>query len=92
MNETITNLSTYLFLPILGVSVFIVVIRFLIGPTLADRVVALDLLVTIGIGIISVYSIASGHSAYLDIAMVLALIAFLSTIAFAYYIKRRGKE
>ncbi|MBA3901454.1 MAG: cation:proton antiporter [Bacteroidetes bacterium] len=70
----------------------IVVIRFLIGPTLADRVVALDLLVTIGIGIISIHSIASGHAAYLDIAMILALIAFLSTIAFAYYLKRRGKE
>jgi multicomponent Na+:H+ antiporter subunit F len=92
MNDIIINLSTYLFLPLLGLAVLIVVVRFVIGPTLADRVVALDLLVTIGIGIISVHSIATGQAAYLDIAMILALIAFLSTIAFAYYLKRRGKE
>jgi multicomponent Na+:H+ antiporter subunit F len=81
-----------IFLPIMGLSVIIVVIRFLIGPSLSDRVVALDLLITIGIGIISVYSIAGGQTAYLDIAMILALIAFLGTIAFAFYLKRRGTK
>ncbi|MDQ3190955.1 MAG: cation:proton antiporter [Bacteroidota bacterium] len=92
MKETIEYLSTYLFLPLLGLAVILVVIRFIKGPGLSDRVVALDLLVTIGIAIISIYSIATGQSTYLDIAMILALIAFLSTIAFAYYLKRRGSE
>ncbi|HET6244487.1 MAG: cation:proton antiporter [Bacteroidetes bacterium] len=88
----IENLSVIVFLPIMGIAIMLVVIRFIKGPSLTDRVVALDLLVTIGIAIISVYSIATGQSAYLDIAMILALIAFLSTIAFAYYLKRRGTE
>jgi multicomponent Na+:H+ antiporter subunit F len=92
MNSLIENLSLYLFLPLLGLSVFIIVLRFIKGPSLADRVVALDLLVTVGIGIIAVYSIASGQPTYLDIAMILALIAFLGTVAFAYYLKRRGAD
>jgi multicomponent Na+:H+ antiporter subunit F len=86
------GIAFYILLPALGISVLMVVIRFLMGPGLADRVVALDLLVTIGIGVIAVYSIVTGQPSYLDIAMILALIAFLSTIAFAYYIKRRGTE
>jgi multicomponent Na+:H+ antiporter subunit F len=89
---TVEEAANLIFLPVLGLSVILVVIRFLIGPGLSDRVVALDLLITIGIGIISVYSIAGGQTAYLDIAMILALIAFLGTIAFAYYLKRRGTK
>ena len=92
MSTTIENLSIHLFLPLLGLAVILVVIRFIRGPGIADRVVALDLLVTIGIAIIAVYSIVIGQATDLDIAMILALIAFLSSIAFAYYLKRRGPE
>jgi multicomponent Na+:H+ antiporter subunit F len=46
---------------------------------------------TLVIGIVAVYSIATGRSAYLDVAIILALIAFLGTVAFAYYLQR-GKN
>ncbi|MFN3800445.1 MULTISPECIES: cation:proton antiporter [Belliella] len=82
----------YIILPILAVSILIIFIRFLIGPKLSDRVVALDLLLTTGIGIIAVYSIITNQPAFLDIAMILALIAFLGTVAFAYYLEKREKN
>jgi multicomponent Na+:H+ antiporter subunit F len=62
------------------------------GPTIADRVVALDLLITIGITIISIYSIVYDQSTFLDIAMILGLIAFLSTVAFSYYLELSTKR
>lgn len=62
------------------------------GPRLSDRVVALDLLLTTGIGIIAVYSIITNQPTFLDIAMILALIAFLGTVAFAYYLEKREKN
>lgn len=55
------------------------------GPTLGDRVVAVDLLGLIAVGFMALYSIATGESVYLDAAIALALIAFLGTIAFARY-------
>ncbi|RBA28625.1 cation:proton antiporter [Flavobacterium tibetense] len=89
------NLHDYLYyiiLPILALSVVLVFVRFLKGPTLSDRVVALDLLITIGIGIIAVYSIISNQPTFLDIAMILALIAFLGTVAFSYYLEKREQN
>lgn len=82
----------YIILPVLAISVLIIFVRFLMGPSLSDRVVALDLLITTGVGIIAVYSIITNQPAFLDIAMVLALIAFLGTVAFSYYLEKRERN
>jgi multicomponent Na+:H+ antiporter subunit F len=66
-------------------------IRFIQGPSIVDRVIALDLIITTGIGIIAVYSIITNQPTFLDIAMILALIAFLGTVAFSYYLEKRNK-
>lgn len=78
-------------LPLLSLSVLLVFIRFLKGPSLADRIIALDLIVTIGLAMMAIYSIISEQESLLDIAMIFALIAFLGTIAFSYYLEKRGK-
>lgn len=82
----------YIILPVLAISVLIIFIRFIKGPSLSDRVVSLDLLITSGVGIIAVYSIITHQPAFLDIAMVVALIAFLGTVAFSYYLEKREKN
>ncbi len=82
----------FIILPVLAVSILLVFIRFLMGPKLSDRVVALDLLLTTGIGIIAVYSVVTNQPAFLDIAMIMALIAFLGTVAFAYYLQKREEN
>lgn len=82
----------FVILPVLAISVLIIFVRFLKGPTLSDRVVSLDLLITTGVGIIAVYSIVTDQPTFLDIALILALIAFLSTVAFSYYLEKREKN
>jgi multicomponent Na+:H+ antiporter subunit F len=64
--------------------------RLLRGPSLPDRVVALDLMVIIGIGFVSAYAIKTEKSVFVDVAMVVALIGFLATVAFAYHVRRGG--
>lgn len=88
---SIADYLYFIILPILAVSVLLVFFRFLRGPKMVDRVVALDLLITIGISIIAVYGVVYEEPTLLDIAMILALIAFLSTVAFAYYLEKRKK-
>jgi len=86
------NFLYYIILPVLAISAVLIFIRFLMGPSLSDRVVALDLLITTGIGMIAIYSIVTDQPTFLDIAMILALIAFLGTVAFAYYIEKRKRK
>lgn len=86
---TLADLAQYVVLPVLGIALLLALLRLLRGPRSPDRIVALDLMVTLGIGIIATYAIATDEAALLDVALVLALISFLGTIAFAYYLQRR---
>lgn len=56
-----------------------------------DRIIALDLIITTGIGFIGAYAILTARANFLDVALILALIAFLSTVAFSYYIQKKNK-
>jgi multicomponent Na+:H+ antiporter subunit F len=64
--------------------------RLLLGPTLPDRVVALELLATLMMGLAAVESILADEPVFVDVAIVLSLVAFLGAVAFARYIERRG--
>jgi len=66
----------------------IILARFIKGPHVVDRVIALDLIITSGVGLIGVFCILYQDASFLDTATILALIAFLSTIAFAYYLDK----
>lgn len=76
---------------VLGVSFFFTVYRVVRGPTLPDRVLALDMLVGIVIGFIAVIAIRTGYTLYIDIAIALGLVGFLATVAFARFILARGR-
>ncbi|CAH2030904.1 cation:proton antiporter [Trichlorobacter ammonificans] len=86
----LTAYCTHFILPLLGVGLLVTFIRVVRGPSLPDRVVALDLMATFIIAISAVYSVVSDEPSYLDAAVVLALITFLGTVAFAYYLQRRS--
>jgi multicomponent Na+:H+ antiporter subunit F len=62
--------------------------RILVGPTLADRVVALDMVSMLLVVFLVVFRMVSGVNAYMYAAISLSLIAFLATVAFAHYIDR----
>ena len=83
---------TYFVIPVISISIFLVFIRLLKGPTIEDRVVALDLLSSIAIGFLSVYAVITFSTAILDVGIIIALIVFLGTVAFAYYLERRTRK
>lgn len=86
------ELSTYISVVIIGLSILFIFIRLVIGPTIEDRIVALDLLAANAIAFIAVYAIQSGTTTFLDVGVILALLAFLGTVAFAFYLERRTKR
>jgi multicomponent Na+:H+ antiporter subunit F len=62
--------------------------RLWVGPNLADRVVALDMVSMVMVVFLVVFKLVTGQNAYMYVAIALALIAFLATVAFAHYIER----
>jgi multicomponent Na+:H+ antiporter subunit F len=66
--------------------------RLLTGPTLADRVVALDMVTSLLVVFLVLFKMVSGVNAYIYVAIGLALISFLATVAFAHYIERSEGE
>jgi multicomponent Na+:H+ antiporter subunit F len=85
-------LSLWVVLPILGLALILALLRLLRGPSLPDRVVALDLLVSLGIGIVVAQAIHEQQPALLDVAVILALLAFLGTVAFALYVEEGSRR
>jgi multicomponent Na+:H+ antiporter subunit F len=84
MLEVISHMT----LVTLGVALLIAFIRLVKGPTLPDRIVAMDLFGVLVVGVIVVLAGWSGVRATLDAAVVIALIGFLGTIAYATYVER----
>jgi multicomponent Na+:H+ antiporter subunit F len=72
----------------LGLALVISFLRLVKGPTLPDRVVAMDLIGILVVGLIVVLAGWSGVRATLDAAIVIALIGFLGTVAYATYVER----
>ncbi|MBX3146942.1 MAG: hypothetical protein KF785_09215 [Gemmatimonadales bacterium] len=66
----------------------LVVIRVVRGPSAADRIVGLDMLGSLGVSAAAVAVIASGSVAFIDIALGIALVGFLGTVAFGAFMER----
>lgn len=76
----------------LGVALLLALFRLVKGPTLPDRIVAMDLIGVLVVGLIVVVAAVSGVRAMLDAAIVIALIGFVGTIAYATYVERGRQE
>jgi len=79
---------TYLIvLAILFFSVLMALIRLILGPTAPDRVVGLDTINTLVIVGMVIFGLASGSVIYIDVAIVYALLSFISTLFIAKYLE-----
>ncbi len=76
----------------LGVALLLALFRLIKGPTLPDRIVAMDLIGVLVVGLIVVVAAVSRVRAMLDAAIVIALIGFVGTIAYATYVERGRQE
>ena len=76
----------------LGVALLIAVVRLVKGPTLPDRIVAMDLIGVLVVGLIVVLAASTQVRATLDAAIVIALIGFVGTVAYATYVERGHPE
>jgi len=62
--------------------------RFILGPTVVDRVIAFDALTIISLSLIAVIGHFAERVIYLDVALVYGLLSFLGVIAVARYLEK----
>ena len=79
-------------LAVLAIPLMLGFLRLALGPSLPDRVVALDFMTAVAVAVAGLWAITSDNPIFLDVAMVLALITFVGTVAFARYLERRGRR
>ena len=72
----------------LAVAIAITFIRLVLGPTMVNRGVALDLMAILVVGMMASEAVRSGEHALLDVAVVVGITAFIGTVAFAVLIDR----
>ena len=75
---------------LLSLALLCALVRLVRGPTLPDRVVALELMASLTVAFIGVYALSNDRTAFLDVAMVLTLTAFLTAVGFARYLEKGG--
>lgn len=80
------DLTTTIALVLLGIAFVLTLVRLVLGPTLADRILCLDTVAVFATGAIGIYAIRSGLFLYVDIAIAIGLVGFLSTAAFARFL------
>ncbi len=88
--EQFLSSAIYFSFGLLILAFLLTVTRLILGPTLADRIISLDMLVLLGIGFIAVFTVSTGYSEYLDVAIALGLVGFLATVAFARFVLHAG--
>ncbi len=77
---------------VLTIMTFLCLYRAYVGPTAADRVVAINIIGTKTVVIIALVSFVYGQDAFLDIALVYALISFIATVGIAKYLEKGALE
>ena len=88
MSDAVSQLT----LAMLALALIVAVIRLVKGPSLPDRVIAMDLIGILAVGIIVVLAAGTGVRATLDAAVVIALVGFVGTVAYASYVERGHPE
>jgi len=81
--ETLMHVATIIAM----VAVLVAGARFVLGPSVADRTVALDTLTIISTSLIVFIALYTGRVIYLDVALVYGILSFIGVIAIARYLE-----
>ena len=87
----IFEISIYAAMIITSLVLLMTLYRFFMGPSLPDRVTAFDLVAYTFIAMTCIFAVIADDPAFMDIAIVLSLVAFMGAISFGYFLKYRRK-
>jgi multicomponent Na+:H+ antiporter subunit F len=89
---SLITVSLTISISILSICLILTLVQFIKGPSLPDRVVALDVFAGNVLAILAIYSVLTEVEVFLNVALALSLIAFVGTMSFAYYLVRQKED
>lgn len=89
---TFFSITLTISMVLIGVSTIFALIRFFIGPSMADRLSALDLIGAYLIAMMIVYVMMTDKLIFFDVALVFSLVVFLGALSFSYYLINRTRQ
>ena len=92
MTESLLDTSIRIALLLLAIAIVLAFVRIQRGPSLADRVVALDGIAATIVAAAVLYALQTGLAVFVDVALAMALVTFLGTIALARAIEKGDAE
>ena len=90
MTEIVPDFVLYIAFAFLMTAMVITLVRLLKGPSVNDRIAAMDLIASIIMGVILVYSVFINNAMYFDVPLIISLISFIGTIAVSTYLKQKN--
>ncbi|MFW6290569.1 MAG: monovalent cation/H+ antiporter complex subunit F [Mariniphaga sp.] len=63
--------------------------RLMKGPSINDRIAAMEVIAVVVMGFVLVYSVLINNALYIDIPVIISLISFIGTVAISTYLKHR---
>lgn len=84
--------AAYIAIAIISISTILTLVRFFKGPSPPDRVISLDVFSANLLAVLAIYSVLSEEKAYLNVALIMSLIAFVGTMTFAYYLVQKREK
>jgi multicomponent Na+:H+ antiporter subunit F len=92
ITSPVLTVAVYISFLSLTLALFMGMYRLLVGPTLPDRIVVMDLVASLSIGLIATYIMYTGQTVFLNVAVAIALLVFMGNVAFAKFLIRRIKR
>lgn len=89
MDYSLLDISIFSAFLLLLVALFITLYRLMIGPSVYERIVSLDLIASIVMGFILLYSLVVNKTIYFDIVIIISLISFITTVSISTYLKNQ---
>lgn len=86
--EELLDIALVIALFALAVGQVLSMVRLVMGPTTGDRILALDTMVINALGLVVVLGIHQGVKAYFEVALLVAMLGFVSTVALARFMLR----
>ncbi|MEI4263262.1 K+/H+ antiporter subunit F [Roseovarius sp. D0-M9] len=84
----IMNIALWIAFGAVALAQIMAMIRLVIGPGVVDRILALDTMAINAIGLVVLLGIAQGTAIYFEVTLIIAMLGFVSTVAYARFVLR----
>ncbi len=91
MNIELPGLVLFSSFAVLLLALFFTFLRLVKGPDIYNRIASMDLIASIIMAFILVYSIFIGKAMYIDVVIVISLISFVGTVSISIYLRQKSK-